>query len=148
MERFFQKDSGNLEMLKRSIESPEIDQELIPILERFFKLPITPTESCYGHVEKWKKPYLSYVEDELKNSQDENIQKEFSRGVKELTDKINERIGQEVIKILKKFVDYGAGPKEYILSFEVIDKGMWKRLGDRLSEIVWDEFLKYLDSLG
>ena len=35
-ERFFTKNIDNLEMLRQSLESEEIDKDIIPILEKFF----------------------------------------------------------------------------------------------------------------
>ncbi|MBL7057999.1 hypothetical protein ISS03_01560 [Patescibacteria group bacterium] len=57
--KIFIKDRDNFEMLRQSLESKEIDAGIVPILENFFSFPITPRESCYGHTETGKNPYLS-----------------------------------------------------------------------------------------
>ena len=138
-EKFFTKDRDNLEMLRQSLESKEIDEDLIPILEKFFSLPITPRESCYGHPEKTKGPYLSYVEDDAQSEREANFQKLFKEKIAELTAKINERIGSEAVNIVLEEVDRGGGPKDYTLRFELIDK--------KFLDIIWEEFSNYLDKL-
>ena len=146
-EKFFTKDEDNLEMLRQSLESKEIDKDIIPILEKFFSLPITPRESCYGHPEKAKSPYLSYVEDGAQNKQDEDFQRLFKEKIAELTTRINERIGSEAVNISLEEVDRGGGPKDYTLRFEIIDKKIFQENGKKLLDIIWGEFSKYLDEL-
>lgn len=146
-EKFFTKDRDNLEMLKQSLESKEIDQDIIPILEKFFLLPITPRESCYGHIETNKSPYLSYVDDEMKNEQELGIQRDFKEKITELATKINQRIGSEAISISLKEIDRGGGPKDYTLRFEIIDKKIFQEMGKKFLAIIWEEFSKYLDEL-
>lgn len=146
-EIFFTKDSDNLEMLKQSLESKEIDQDIIPILEKFFSLPITPHQSCYGHVETNKSPYLSYVDDETKNEQDLSIQRDFKEKITELAAKINQRIGSEAISISLEEVDRGGGPKDYTLRFEIIDKKIFQEMGKNFLDIIWEEFSKYINEL-
>ena len=146
-ENFFTKDRDNLEMLKQSLESKEIDQDIIPILEKFFSLPITPRESCYGHAETNKNPYLSYIDDETKNEQELAIQRLFKEKITELTARINQIIGSEAVSISLEEIDHGGGPKDYTLRFEIIDKKIFQENGKKLLDIIWDEFSKYLDEL-
>ncbi len=143
----FVKDGANLEMLKRSLESKEIDVDIIPILEKFFSLPITPRESCYGHMETGKEPYLSYVDDEALNEDDLAIQKRFKENVIQLQTKINARIDREAINIILEEIDHKKGPKDYTLQFEIIDKEIFQKNGKELLEIIWDEFSKYISEL-
>lgn len=146
-EKFFTKDRNNLEMLKQSLESKKIDQDIIPILEKFFSLPITPRESCYGHVETNKKPYLSYVDDETKDEQELGIQRLFKEKISALATRINQIIGSEAVSISLEEVDRGGGPKDYTLRFEIIDKKFFQENGKKLLDIIWGEFSKYLDEL-
>ena len=146
-EKFFTKDRDNLEMLKQSLESKEIDEDIIPILEKFFSLPITPRESCYGHMETNKSPYLSYVDDETKDEQELIIQKSFREKTSELATRINQRIGSEAVNIVLEEIDHGRGPKDYTLRFEIIDKKIFQENGKKLLDTIWDEFSKYLDEL-
>jgi len=135
-EIFFTKDRDNLEMLRQSLESKEIDVDMIPILEKFFSLPITPRESCYGHAEKTKNPYLSYVEDETQNERDKNFQKSFKDKITELTARINEIIGSEVVSVALEEIDRGGGPKDYTLRFEIVDKKIFQGNGKKLLAII------------
>ena len=146
-EKFFTKDEDNLEMLRQSLESKEIDKDIIPILEKFFSLPITPRESCYGHPEKAKSPYLSYVEDGAQNKQDEDFQRLFKEKIAELTTRINERIGSEAVNISLEEVDHGGGPKDYTLRFEIIDKKRFQKKGKKLLDTIWSEFSRYIGEL-
>lgn len=149
-EKFFTKDRDNLEMLRQSLESKKIDEDdedIIPILEKFFSLPITPRESCYGHAEESKSPYLSYVEDDVQNERDENFQKLFKEKFVELTTKINNRIGSEAVHVALEEVDHGGGPKDYTLRFEVVDKKIFQENGKKFLDIIWEEFSKYIDEL-
>ena len=134
-------------MLRQSLESKKIDEDIIPILEKFFSLPITPHESCYGHAETDKNPYLSYIDDETQNEHELSIQKSFREKIAELTIKINQRIGSEAVNIVLKEIDYDGGPKDYTLRFEIIDKKIFQENGKKLLDITWDEFSKYLDKL-
>ncbi len=144
---FFTKDGDNLEMLKQSLESKEIDRNIIPILEKFFSLPITPRESCYGHVEKGKSPYLSYVNDETKNEQELNIQRLFKDKILELAARINQKIGSEAIKIDLEEINREGGPIDYTLRFKIIDEKIFQEFDKKILETIWDEFSKYLDEL-
>jgi len=143
----FTKDKDNLEMLRRSLESKEIDKDIIPILEKFLSLPITPRESCYGHVEESKGPYLSYVDDETKNEQELHIQRLFKEKIAELATRINQKIGSEVVRIDMEEVNHGGGPIDYTLRFEIIDEKIFQEFGKKILETIWDEFSKYLDEL-
>ncbi|MFH0854780.1 MAG: hypothetical protein V1891_04815 [bacterium] len=145
--KFFTKDRDNLEMLRQSLGSKEIDKDIIPILENFFSLPITPRESCYGHPEKAKSPYLSYVEDDAQSEQETNFQRLFKEKITELTARINEKIGSEAVNIVLKEVDRGGGPKDYTLRFEIIDKKNFQENGKKLLDIIWGEFYKYIGEL-
>jgi len=146
-EKFFTKDRDNLEMLQHSLESKEIDEDIIPILEKFFSLPITPRESCYGHMETNKSPYLSYVDDETKDEHELIIQKSFREKTSELATRINQRIGSEAVNIVLEEIDHGGGPKDYTLRFEIINKKIFQENGKKLLDIIWEEFSKYLDGL-
>jgi len=146
-EKFFTKDRDNLEMLQHSLESKEIDEDIIPILEKFFSLPITPHESCYGHAETNKNPYLSYIDDETQNEQELNIQRLFKEKIAELTAKINQRIGSEAVNIVLEEIDHGGGPKDYTLRIEIINNKIFQENGKKLLDIIWEEFSKYLDGL-
>jgi hypothetical protein len=143
-EKFFTKDGKNLEMLKQALGSEEIDKDIIPILEKFFSLPITPTNSCYGH---WDGgiPYLSYVDDETQNEQELGIQKLFREKITELANKINQRIGSEAVSI--RLEGERLRPKEHTLRFDFIDKKIECEMGVHLLDIIWEEFSKYLDEL-
>jgi hypothetical protein len=145
--KFFTKDGDNSEMLKQSLESKKIDQEIVPILEKFFSLPITPRESCYGHVETNKSPYLSYVDDESQNKQELSFQRSFREKISELAARINQIIGSEAVSISLEEIDHGGGPKDYTLQFEIIDKKIFQENGKKLLNIIWDEFSEYLDEL-
>ena len=139
------KDRDNLDMLKKSLESKEIDEDIVPILEKFFSLPITPRESCYGHPETNKNPYLSYVDDETHNEQELSIQRLFKEKINELAAKINETIGSEAVSISLEEINHGGGPKDYTLRFEIIDKKIFQENGIKLLDTIWGEFSKYLD---
>ncbi|MBU1036685.1 hypothetical protein KKF32_01450 [Patescibacteria group bacterium] len=143
----FTKDRDNLEMLRQSLKSEEIDKDIIPILEKFFSLPITPRESCYGHAKTLKEPYLSYVEDGIQSEQDENFQELFKEKITELTTKINQRIGNETVNIVLEKIDRDGGPKDYTLRFEIIDKENFQKFDEKFLDIIWDEFSRYLDEL-
>lgn len=145
-EKFFTKDRDNLEMLKQSLKSKEIDENIIPILEKFFSLPITPRESCYGHLETNKNPYLSYVDDETQDEQELGIQRLFKEKISALATRINQIIGSEAISVSLEEVYRGGGPKDYTLRFEIIDKKIQEN-GKKLLDIIWGEFSKYLDEL-
>ncbi|MFH1030382.1 MAG: hypothetical protein V1770_03940 [bacterium] len=147
LEKFFTKDRDNLEMLKKSLESKEIEDDIIPILEKFFSLPITPRESCYGHAETNKNPYFSYVDDETQNEQELDIQRSFKEKISELTARINQKIGSEAVSISLEEIDHGGGPKDYTLRFEIVDKKIFQENGKKLLDIIWSEFSKYLDEL-
>ncbi|MBU2564200.1 hypothetical protein KKA23_01310 [Patescibacteria group bacterium] len=147
LEKFFTKDRDNLEMLHQSLDSKKIDANIIPILEKFFSLPITPRESCYGHVETNKSPYLSYVDDKTQDDQELSIQRLFKEKISELITRINEKIGSEAVNISLEEVDHGGGPKDYTLRFEIIDKKIFQENGKKLLDIIWSEFSKYLDKL-
>ncbi|MBT4349248.1 hypothetical protein HOD19_00495 [bacterium] len=143
----FSKDKSNLEMLQKSLESEEIDKDIIPILEKFFSLPITPHQSCYGHAETNKEPYLSYVDDETTNESELSIQRNFKEKIIELVARINQQIGSEAVNISLEEVDHKRGPKDYTLRFEIIDKKSFLQNGKKILAIIWDEFSKYLDEL-
>ncbi len=146
-EKFFTKDKDNLEMLRQSLKSKEIDEDVIPILEKFFSLPITPRESCYGHAEEGKSPYLSYVDDETQNEQELSIQRLFKEKITELAARINQKIGSEAVNIVLEKIDHGGGPKDYTLRFEVIDKKILQESGKKFLDVIWEEFSKYLDEI-
>ncbi len=146
-EEFFVKNRDNLKMLQQSLELEEIDKDIIPILEKFFLLPITPRESCYGHAEKLEEPYLSYIEDDARNKQDENFQKLFKEKIAELTAKINQRIESESVNIVLEEIDRGEGPKDYTLRFKIIDIKKFQEFGKKILDIIWEEFSKYLDEI-
>ncbi|MDD5341109.1 MAG: hypothetical protein PHC97_01575 [Patescibacteria group bacterium] len=142
----FVKDKDNLLMLQEALRSKNIDKDIKPILEKFFTLPITPHQSCYGHPEKDKSPYLSYVEDEARNEKDKRFQQLLKEKILELTKIINGKIGGEVVNIALEEVDHGGrGPKDYTLKFDVIDKKFFKENGKEILDIIWQEFSKYLD---
>lgn len=146
-ENIFMKDRDNLEMLRQSLESKEIDEDMIPILEKFIVLPITPRESCYGHAKEFKSPYLSYVEDDVHNESDKKFQKLFREKIVELATRINYRIGSEAIRIDLEEVDHGKGPKDYTLRFQIIDNEGSEENIKKIIHIVWDEFSKYIDEI-
>lgn len=155
-EKLFVKNNENNQMLQASLDSGRIDQELIPFLKKFFLLPITPRESCYGHIkkdyqtkiEKVKYPYLSYVEDDTLVEQEKNIQKLFKTGLPELNLKINQKIGNDIVKIDMEIENFGeSGPKNYTLRFTITDKKYFEEKEKELLNIVWDEFSKYIDEL-
>ena len=148
-ERFFIKNKDDLEMLQKSLESEKIDQDIIPILEKFFSLPITPIESCYGHPKQVQSPYLAYINDNTENNRDKNFQRLFNEQIAELTKKINLKIGNEAVNIFIKeeVVDYKGEKKDYIMRFEIIDKKNFQENGKKILNIIWDEFSKYVDEL-
>lgn len=155
-EKLFAKNNENHQMLQASLWSGRIDQELIPFLKKFFLLPITPRESCYGHIkkdnqnktEKVKYPYLSYVEDDTLVEQEKNIQKLFKERLPELNLKINQKIGSEIVQIDMETENFGeSGPKNYTLRFTITDKKYFEEKEQELLSIVWDEFSKYVDDL-
>ena len=110
-------------------------------------MPITPRESCYGHAEKLEEPYLSYIEDDARNKQDENFQKLFKEKIAELTAKINQRIESESVNIVLEEIDRGEGPKDYTLRFKIIDIKKFQEFGKKILDIIWEEFSKYLDEI-
>jgi len=146
-EKFFTKNKDNLEMLRQSLELEEIDKDIIPILEKFFSLPITPRESCYGHAEENKSPYLSYIEDEPQCELDKKFQTVFKEKISALTDRINQKIGSEAVSIILEVVDRGGGPKDYTLKFKVINKKNFQEFGKKILDIIWEEFSKYIDEI-
>lgn len=146
-EKLFTKNEDNLNMLKRALESNEIDNDLIPILEKFFSLPITPRECCYGHPETNKKPYLSYVNDETQNEHELEIQKLFKKKISELATRINQKIGSVAVNTTLDEVNYGNGPIDYTLRFQIINEKDFQENGNNLLTTIWDEFSKYLDEI-
>jgi hypothetical protein len=118
-----------------------------PILKKFFSLPITPTSSCYGHVDTEKNPYLSFVDDEARNESEHNIQKRFKEGIGDLEVQINQAIGSDTVKLSLEEFDHGGGPLEYTLRFEIADKMIFRAEGDKLLSTIWDEFVSYLNDL-
>ena len=110
-------------------------------------MPITPRESCYGHAEKLEEPYLSYIEDDARNKQDENFQKLFKEKIAELTAKINQKIESESVNIVLEEIDRGGGPKDYTLRFKIIDIKKFEEFGKKFLDIIWEEFSKYLDEI-
>jgi hypothetical protein len=146
-EKIFMKDGDNLEMLRQSLKSKEIDKDIIPILEKFIILPITPRESCYGHAKEIKSPYLSYIEDDVQNESDKKFQKLFREKIAELATRINYRIGSEAIRIDLEEADHGRGPKDYTLRFQIIDNEVPEESVKKIIHIAWDEFSKYIDEL-
>lgn len=146
-EKLFTKDKDNLEMLKESLASEEIDGNIVTILEKFYSLPITPRESCYGQVEELKEPYLNFVEDETSNEQDKNFQKLFKENITKLTVRINQKIGSNVVDITLEEIDHGGGPKDYTLRFKIIDKKAFQEFGKKFLNIIWEEFSEYLDEI-
>lgn len=146
--KIFVKDKDELEMLQDSLKSPNIDQEIKPILEKFFTLPITPHESCYGHPENLKNPYLSYVDDETINKQDLKFQKLFKEKIKELVKNINKKIGANIVNIKFEEVNHGGkGPRDYVLQFEILDNNFYQSQGKGILDIIWQEFSAYLDKV-
>jgi len=144
----FTKDNDDTEMLKKALESKDLDPEIIPILEKFLSLPITPTQSCYGHIDQNKTPHLSYVEDDTQQNQENiSIQKSLRSRLPELNNSINQRLGSEAVKIILEEDDHGGGPKEYTIQFKIIDRESFQKLKDVFLNIIWEEFAKYLDSL-
>ncbi len=146
-EKFFSKDADNLEMLKQSLESKEIDQDIIPVLEKFLSLPITPRESCYGHPETNTSPYLSFVDDETQNETELIMQKSFREKISLLSEKINQKIGGKAINVSLDEADHGGGPKDYTLRFEIVDKTKFQETGKKFLDTIWEEFSKYLEEL-
>lgn len=133
------------EMLRAAMESKEVDQGVIPIIEKFFSMPITPTESCYGHPEEGKTPYFSYSEDDVKSNEDEDFQKSFKEKIAELQVRINNRIGGDVVVVTIETDDYGGGPKNHTVRFQISDKIYFEEHGKQIVDIIWDEFSKYID---
>lgn len=154
--KLFVKGNENSQMLKESLESGQIDQDLIPFLQKFFLLPITPRESCYGHVERdeqgkierVKEPYLGYVEDDIQAEQGKRIQNLFKERLAELNSKINERIGNKIVRIDLEAENFGEmGPKAYTLRFIILDKKLFKEKDHELLNAIWEEFSRYIDKL-
>jgi hypothetical protein len=144
----FVKDAENAEMLREALQSPEIDEEIIVVLEKFLALPITPQESCYGHPEELKNPYLSYVEGPEHNEKDRIFHQKLKSSISNLSSRINSRMGEEIISINLDEDDYGNdGPSVYTIQFDVIDKAIFKRKGQEILQIVWDEFARFLADL-
>lgn len=146
-EPVFTKNIDNSEMLKRSLESEGMDADIIPVIEKFFSLPITPRESCYGHIEELKDPYFSYIEDDVQNEREKNFQKLFKERIAELTAAINKRIGSEAVSLVLEEMDHGGGPKNYTLRFEIIDEKVFQENSKEFLGIIWEEFSIYLDEL-
>lgn len=145
----FNKDPDNLEMLRQSLKSSEIDKELKPFLRNFLELPITPTSSCYGHQEELNNPYFSYVEDSIKTKQDEHFQNSFKEKINELAEKINNLIGKQIVEI--SFVEEfhgGKGPREYTMKFEILNKQIKQEKFKEIISTIWSECSKYLDEIG
>lgn len=143
----FLKDRGNLDMLKRALASAEIDKDIIPILEKFILLPITPIESCYGHADKDINPYFSYVNDDVSNEKDKNFQKLFKEKISELAKSINENIGEKTVDAVLEEIDHGGGPKDFTLSFKINDKINFQKNGKNILDTIWGEFSKYINNL-
>ena len=143
----FSKDPDDLQMLQRSIESKELDPEMIPIIEKFFSLPLTPTESCYGHPEQAKNPYLSYVEDQAKDAHELKQQAQFKNKIAELETKINNQLGSQAVTLTIDETDYGPGHKDYTLKFNITDTQAFQEKGPEYLETIWTEFSNYLDRL-
>lgn len=143
----FVKNRDNLGMLKKSLTSEKIDTDLIPILKKFFSLPITPHESCYGHIKERKQPYLSLVDDKAYNEQEKNIQKTFREKIIKLGTRINKKIGTNVIEIVLEETYHESGPKDYTLYFKIKDEKTFQELNRELLVIIWEEFSKYIDEI-
>lgn len=143
----FVKSEDNFRMLQASLETREIDEDIVPIIEKFFSLPMTPIESCYGHVAKDNDPYLSYVEDDVADEQARNFQRLFKERINELATRINGEIGDNAVRIFLDEVDHGGGPKDYTLRFEIIDKNLFQEKGNEVLAIIWQKFSDYIDNL-
>lgn len=134
-------------MLKRGLESKNIDPEMVPILKKFFLLPITPHQSCYGHIEEHKNPYLSYIDDETQNKKELEMQKKFKGKILELTERINQKIGSHIVNVSLERVEHGGGPKDYTLRFDIANKEILQDDGEKILDTIWEEFSRYLDQL-
>lgn len=145
--KLFTKNEDNLNMLKQALESNKIDNNLIPILEKFFSLPITPRESCYGHPETNKKPYLSYVNDQTQNEHELKIQSLFKEKISALATRINQKVGSDAVNIALDEVNYGNGPIDYTIRFQIINERDFENNGNDLLIAIWDEFSKCLNEL-
>ncbi|MEI6379219.1 MAG: hypothetical protein WCO55_06205 [Candidatus Falkowbacteria bacterium] len=143
----FAKDPDDLRMLHRSIESKELDQEMIPIIEKFFTLPLTPTESCYGHPKQAKNPYLTYVEDEVTSEHDSKQQELFKKQIRSLETKINNQLGGQAVTLTMDKTDYGPGHTDHTLKFNITDTQAFQEKGPEYLETIWQEFSNYLDGL-
>lgn len=146
-EEFFSKNRENSDMLKQAMESERIDAEILQILNEFFLLPLTPRESCYGHPEKDANPYLSYVEDDVQNKQEENFQRLFKEKISELSKRINEKIGSESVDVSLEEENHGGGPIDYTLYFKIPNKENYKKNGEKILKIIWSEFSNYINEL-
>ena len=148
LEKSFTKDVGDLEMLQESLKDEDMDKEMIPFLEKFFSIPITPIESCYGHPEEDREPYLSYIEDEVEAEKDKKLQESFRNRIEELVVEINTEFGDEFVDITLEKVDNGeGGPNNYNLRFKIINKESFKEKGEVPLRIIWEKFSKYVDKI-
>jgi hypothetical protein len=141
----FIKDQDNLEMLKKSQELKDLDKEMLPILQKFFLLPMTPIESCYGHPENGKDPYLSYVDDISLDDSVNEMQLFFREKLDELQSRINRRLGGEIVNMNLEKTEHGGGPNDYTIRFRIDDKAIFKERGKEIIDVIWDEFNKYLE---
>jgi len=146
LEKPFIKDNEDLEMLQESLKEEGLDKEMIPFLEKFFSIPLTPVESCYGHPKRDKEPYLSYVEDKVEVEKDKMFQESFRNRVEDLIMEINTELGSEFVDITLKKEDRGeGGPDNYTLRFEITDKENFKERGEEVLKVIWEKFSKYID---
>lgn len=145
--KIFIKNTDSLGMIKDSIKSKDLDPEMVPILEKFFSLPITPIESCYGHADRNKSPYICYIEDPEQDKDQTDIQTSLKSNLSQLRDAINNRVDGNVVEIDLEETDHGRGPKDYTVRFKITDKKIFQELDSNLLSIIWEEFAKYLSDL-
>ncbi len=144
----FSKDPCDTAMLQEALSSAEIDQGLVPFLQHFFELPITPRESCYGHADTGKEPYLSFVLDDIGGNESQlHTQQLFLHKISELETVINARLGDGAVVVVLDKQDHGAGPVDYTVQFKIKDGALYHEMGDGFFYVIWEEFTALVKDL-
>ncbi len=146
----FVKDPDLALELQRAVESPEIDQGLIPFLKLFLDIPISPHGSCYGHFDKWGAyPYLSFSLDNV-DGQNDGVRKQelFLQGIGTLQSRIDARLGPGAVEVVFEEEDRGVdASNDYTVQFNVKDGALFNAMGDEMFDVVWKEFTDMVQAI-
>ena len=137
----------NKMMLAEALRSGNIDPEVRPFLKRFFVLPITPTESCYGHPEKGSMPYISYVQDDVYDEQtNANNTRFLTECETQLAGRINAHLKNPWVVIHVETESYGSGPQVHTIHFSIDDCEVYEKHGEVILKTIWEAVLDTIDT--